>query len=203
MIDVNSGEEKLHINLDITLPKCPCDILSLDIVDVTGVHVVDIEGKLHKHRLDKNGNVIDKIEHIDESGHAEDNAKQKQLDKDWHNTPEGERSTQDVLDSTIKALANEEGCTLSGFVFINKVPGNFHISGHHYPEAFSRLIMRGHSLDFSHKINHLSFGDLEDIKHIESHFGDKIKFELDGRDTPQSKFMPSVGGGMMMAFGGP
>ena len=50
MIDVNSGEEKLHINLDVTLPKCPCDILSLDIVDVTGVHVVDIEGKLHKHR---------------------------------------------------------------------------------------------------------------------------------------------------------
>jgi hypothetical protein len=106
MIDVNSGEEKLHINLDITLPKCPCDILSLDIVDVTGVHVVDIEGKLHKHRLDKNGNVIDKIEHIDETGHAEENAKQKQLDKDWHYTPEGERSTQDVLDSTIKALAN-------------------------------------------------------------------------------------------------
>jgi len=28
-------------------------------VDVTGVHVVDIEGKLHKHRLDKNGKVID------------------------------------------------------------------------------------------------------------------------------------------------
>jgi len=53
MIDVNSGEEKLHINLDITLPKAPCGILSLDIVDVTGVHVVDIEGKLLKHRLDE------------------------------------------------------------------------------------------------------------------------------------------------------
>ena len=46
MIDVNSGEEKLHINLDITLPKCPCAPLSLDIVDVTVVHVVDIAGKL-------------------------------------------------------------------------------------------------------------------------------------------------------------
>lgn len=46
MIDVNSGEEKLHINMDITLPKSPCAPLSLDIVDVTGVHVVDIEGKL-------------------------------------------------------------------------------------------------------------------------------------------------------------
>lgn len=46
MVDVNSGAEKLHINMDITLPKCPCGPLSLDIVDVTGVHVVDIEGKL-------------------------------------------------------------------------------------------------------------------------------------------------------------
>ena len=62
--------------------------------------------------------------------------------------------------------------------------------------------MRGHSLDFSHKINHLSFGDLEDIKHIESQFNDKINFELDGRDTPQTKFMPNGGGGMM-SFGGP
>lgn len=58
MVDVNSGEEKLHINLDITLPFCPCHILSLDIVDVTGVHVVDIEGKLQKHRLDKFGKEI-------------------------------------------------------------------------------------------------------------------------------------------------
>jgi hypothetical protein len=55
MIDVNSGDEKLHINLDITLFKAPCEILSLDIVDVTGVHVVDIEGKLHKYRLDEAG----------------------------------------------------------------------------------------------------------------------------------------------------
>jgi hypothetical protein len=46
MINVNTGEEKLHINLDITLPKAPCGVLSLDIVDVTGVHIVDIEGKL-------------------------------------------------------------------------------------------------------------------------------------------------------------
>lgn len=55
MIEINSGEEKLHINMDITLQYCPCHILSLDIVDVTGVHVVDIEGKLQKFRLDKNG----------------------------------------------------------------------------------------------------------------------------------------------------
>ena len=75
MIDVNSGEEKLHINLDITLPKCPCSILSLDIVDVTGVHLVDIEGKLNKYRLDKHGNEIGAIQHIEDGGHAEVDAK--------------------------------------------------------------------------------------------------------------------------------
>jgi len=135
MIDVNSGEEKLHINLDITLPKCPCDILSLDIVDVTGVHVVDIEGKLHKHKLDKNGNEIEVMKHIDEQGHTEVDAKKNLLDPDYHASDEGVLSTQEVTDSTIKGLKNEEGCKMSGFVFINKVPGNFHISGHHYPEA--------------------------------------------------------------------
>ena len=101
MIDVNSGEEKLHINLDITLPKCPCDILSLDIVDVTGVHVVDIEGKLHKHRLDKNGNEIGVIEHIDEKGHTEVDPKQNLLDPDYHASEEGVRTTQEVADATI------------------------------------------------------------------------------------------------------
>ena len=75
MIDVNSGDEKLHINLDITLPKSPCHILSLDIVDVTGVHLVDIEGKLNKYRLDKHGNEIGMIQHIDDSGHSEVDAK--------------------------------------------------------------------------------------------------------------------------------
>jgi len=89
-----------------------------------------------------------------------------------------------VFDSTVKGLQNKEGCKLSGFVFINKVPGNFHISGHHYPDAVQKLYMSGHSLDFSHKINHLSFGDIGDIQYIEDHFGDKFKFELDGRDVP-------------------
>lgn len=71
---------------------------------------------------------------------------------------------------------------MSGFVFINKVPGNFHISMHHYPEAVMQLMSRGYKFDFTHKINHLSFGDLNDIKHITSNYGEEFKFELDGRD---------------------
>jgi len=44
--------------MNITLPRTPCHILSLDIVDVTGVHLVDVGGKLSKHRLDKAGTPI-------------------------------------------------------------------------------------------------------------------------------------------------
>lgn len=134
MIDVNSGEEKLHINLDITLPKCPCSILSLDIVDVTGVHLVDIEGKLNKYRLDKHGNEIGVTQHIEDGGHAEVDAKTV-AEQHFLQSEAGQRQTQKVLDEAISGLNNQEGCKLSGFVFINKVPGNFHISGHHYPEA--------------------------------------------------------------------
>mmetsp|Transcript_11114 Transcript_11114/g.18646 ORF Transcript_11114/g.18646 Transcript_11114/m.18646 type:complete len:237 (+) Transcript_11114:473-1183(+) len=101
---------------------------------------------------------------------------------------------EEIVKETAKALENQEGCKLSGFVFINKVPGNFHISGHHYPDAVRQLFMRGLKLDFSHKINHLSFGDLEDVSLIEKNFGEKIKFELDGRDIKQDKFIQ--GGGM-------
>ena len=44
--------------MNITMHKTPCHVLSLDIVDVTGVHVVDVAGRLFKHRLDKAGQLI-------------------------------------------------------------------------------------------------------------------------------------------------
>jgi hypothetical protein len=46
----------------------------------------------------------------------------------------------------------------------------------------------------------LSFGELKDIEHIENNFNEKFNFELDGRDVPQEKFIPS--GGMMGMGGG-
>jgi len=46
------------------------------------------------------------------------------------------------------------------------------------------VYMQGGELDFSHTINHLSFGDLGDIGYIEKNFKEKFKFELDGRNVP-------------------
>ena len=44
--------------MNITLFKVPCHVLSLDVVDVTGVHVVDVGGLVHKHRIDTQGNIL-------------------------------------------------------------------------------------------------------------------------------------------------
>jgi hypothetical protein len=75
MIDINSGVEKVHINLDIALYKSPCAPLSLDVLDVTGVNLVDINGNINKIRLDKEGKEIGSKEHIGENGHTEINVK--------------------------------------------------------------------------------------------------------------------------------
>lgn len=49
--------------------------------------------------------------------------------------------------------------------------------------------MSGKRLDFSHKIKHLSFGDDQQMKNIEKKFGDQFKFDLDGSEIDQTKFL--------------
>mmetsp|Transcript_27951 Transcript_27951/g.37895 ORF Transcript_27951/g.37895 Transcript_27951/m.37895 type:complete len:99 (+) Transcript_27951:175-471(+) len=62
IIDVSLEEQFIDLNLNITLPRAPCHILSLDIVDVTGVHEVNLAGQLYKHVLDIDGNKIDALD---------------------------------------------------------------------------------------------------------------------------------------------
>jgi hypothetical protein len=49
-IDINRGGEKLRVNLDISFPAMPCDLISLDVQDVMGTHHLDVEGELYKKR---------------------------------------------------------------------------------------------------------------------------------------------------------
>merc|ERR1719174_569285 len=61
-IDESRTEEKLQINLDITMPSMPCEILSFDAQDVMGSHEVDAHGNLFKERLTSKGDVIGREE---------------------------------------------------------------------------------------------------------------------------------------------
>jgi len=60
---------------------------------------------------------------------------------------------------------------MKGKIYINKVPGNFHISSHHYPDALFNLIRKGTKFDYTHTIRELSFGEKDDMRAITSKFG--------------------------------
>ena len=67
LVDISHHDDRLNINVDIVFHKIPCDILSLDVQDVMGTHVVDIAGSLFKKKLSKDGEVLSSIsalEHI-------------------------------------------------------------------------------------------------------------------------------------------
>ena len=54
---------KLELNLDITFPSIPCDLLNLDILDDSGELQLDLlqEGSFTKTRVDSNGNALDSM----------------------------------------------------------------------------------------------------------------------------------------------
>ena len=58
------GFNNLEMFINITLPRAPCNVLSLDVQDIMGSHVVDFRGNLEKVRLDRNGNEIGKLPHM-------------------------------------------------------------------------------------------------------------------------------------------
>lgn len=86
-------------------------------------------------------------------------------------------------------MNDQEGCLVEGTVVINKVPGNFHLSTHAYGDVVQQLYMSGKRLDFTHKINHLSFGDDKQMKEITKRFGETFVFDLDGVVIDQQHYL--------------
>jgi hypothetical protein len=66
LVDISHHDDRLNINIDIEFPRMPCDILSLDVQDVMGTHVVDIAGSLFKKKISKNGDVLSTTSALDQ-----------------------------------------------------------------------------------------------------------------------------------------
>ena len=86
----------------------------------------------------------------------------------------------EIFKYTWEAMDNNEGCRVEGTVIINKVPGNFHLSTHAFGDVVQKIYMQGRSLDFSHTIHHLSFGDDRMMKDIQRRYNEKFSYDLDG-----------------------
>ena len=152
-VDINRGGDKLIINFDIELPRFPCSGLTVDLMDVMGTHVANIQGTIQKERLGPQGELLP----------ADDSSITAQLFKDQ--------------------LNSKEGCRMFGNLFVNKVPGNFHISTHSYHSIITTAIGGDTKrIDLSHKINHLSFGETEQLELIQKKFDDGVIAPLDGKE---------------------
>ena len=44
LIQTSHASDRFHINLDIEMPRMPCDVIGLDVEDNLGYHIVDYFG---------------------------------------------------------------------------------------------------------------------------------------------------------------
>lgn len=161
-IDKNRGSDKLQVNMDITWKAAPCDLLSLDATDALGNHEVDIHGHMFKYRLSEKGETLEKIEMEGSSFHALSSLSR-------HFT-----FLLDEIDiaKVKEKIEKKEGCRMTGYIRINRVPGNIHISTHSFFSSFNSLFENHDkdNVDLTHTINHLSFGDDGDVAKVMTHF---------------------------------
>mmetsp|Transcript_28525 Transcript_28525/g.60525 ORF Transcript_28525/g.60525 Transcript_28525/m.60525 type:complete len:347 (-) Transcript_28525:159-1199(-) len=171
LIDESKTEEKLQINLDITMPVMPCELLSFDAQDVMGSHEVDAHGNLFKIRLTSKGDVIAR-EEMKGSHYGASSQLTRHHSFNYDNTD---------VDRIRKMIHSGEGCRVQGFVKVNRVPGNVHLSTYSHSYLFGSLYQETKNMNITHRINHISFGEDTDINYIKKHFsGTGIVSPLDG-----------------------
>ncbi|CEM24367.1 unnamed protein product [Vitrella brassicaformis CCMP3155] len=178
-IDHRRDDDRLQINLDVSIHRLPCEILSLDAQDVMGSHEVDIHGNLVKTRISKDGAELENMpiqgSQISPRGLSPGAATTIQ----YHYSPEDLKK----IEQMVKDL---EGCRIRGFVQVNKVPGNVHISTHSHAHLLASLYGTWQKMDIGHTINHLSFGNDREVEYVRRTFKDTgIVSPLDGSAKTQ------------------
>ena len=122
---------RLRVNLNMTYHRLPCFALSLDVLDALGRHEMGMSGALHKRRTT--------------GGYA---GKPLVLLGDFDGTPEAQFDAQ-----------KHEGCNVAGYVTVNKVPGNFHVSAHGMQHVVMRYL--GGNINCIHEIHDLWMGEID------------------------------------------
>ncbi|KAK9686986.1 ER-derived vesicles protein erv46 [Basidiobolus ranarum] len=196
-----SRKEQLGINFNVTFPKLPCYLLSLDVMDISGAHQENINHDIYKVRLDPSGNEISKDKEYElgekakkaksafESAQADaetpycgscygaeetpdaccntcESVRQAYIKKSW-SFDDPDKIEQCVREGWTEKMKEQahEGCNVHGYIQVNKVAGNFHITS---GESFTSGGMHVHNVhnvpyleefDFTHNIHHLSFGE--------------------------------------------
>ncbi|KAF9433667.1 Endoplasmic reticulum-Golgi intermediate compartment protein 3 [Entomortierella beljakovae] len=204
-------KDKMSIEFDITFPKMPCYILTLDVMDVTGEHQSDISHSVFKVQLAPDGSEIKReksrdigvsgpdVKEVGENycgdcGGAQkpasgccntcEEVRQAYARSGWSfDNPGGiEQCAREGYVEKMKEQANQ-GCRIHGHVTVNKVAGNFHIApgrsfqhGNMHVHDIQQYLE--HGLDFSHRIDHLSFGKM--VPNVHNPLDDQVVSNAEG-----------------------
>lgn len=158
-VDVKRGE-KLPIHINMTFPALPCEVLSLDAIDMSGKHEVDLDTNIWKLRIHRDGYVLgsEYINDLVEGEHKKEEHKVGHKDEheevgehaasgghgdghDEHGIQDGvvgmpihshssQKDPQRVIKEVKKAIEDGEGCQIFGVLDVERVAGNFHVSMH-------------------------------------------------------------------------
>ncbi|KAH9737182.1 Endoplasmic reticulum vesicle transporter protein [Citrus sinensis] len=163
-VDLKRGET-LPIHINMTFPALPCDVLSVDAIDMSGKHEVDLDTNIWKLRLNSYGHIIgteyltDLVEKEHE-GHKHDHDKDHKDDSDEKLHAFGfDEAAENMIKKVKHALESGEGCRVYGVLDVQRVAGNFHISVHGLNIYVAQMIFGGaKNVNVSHVIHDLSFG---------------------------------------------
>ena len=129
-----NADEQISVNMELLFNSVPCNILSLDTVDIMNNHKGDISDTLTKKKYFHSSNKI------------------------------GEKyiTNRDVA-NLARAVNSQEGCALVGKIRVNQVPGEYHVSFHNYRSLWRDFNQKHKDLvpkiKLSHSFKSLSFGD--------------------------------------------
>ncbi|XP_057954835.1 uncharacterized protein LOC131148894 [Malania oleifera] len=163
-VDLKRGET-LPIHINVTFPSLPCDVLSVDAIDMSGKHEVDLDTNIWKLRLNIDGHIVgtEYLSDLVEKEHADH---KHDGEKDHHAEPSHtihthgfDHDAENMVKKVKQALADGEGCRVYGVLDVQRVAGNFHISVHGLNIFVAQMIFEGSShVNVSHMIHDLSFG---------------------------------------------
>lgn len=166
-VDVKRGEN-LPIHINMTFPSIPCEILSVDAIDMSGKHEVDLDTNIWKLRLSKDGYIIgsEYVSDLIEKEHASDDHGEHGSSKTAVSHHEDTKHSHGFGNDPVKmikdvkrAIDDGEGCRVFGVLDVQRVAGNFHISVHGLNIIVAQQIFEGaNHVNVSHVIHDLSFG---------------------------------------------
>ncbi|RXK40445.1 COPII-coated vesicle component Erv46 [Tremella mesenterica] len=199
IVDRSRGE-KLVIDMDVTFPRVPCYLLSLDVMDISGEHQTDLSHSIDKTRVSQDGKEIETKRSGQLKGDVEranmgndpnycgscygatppengccntcEEVREAYVRKGWSfSDPNGiEQCVEEGWMDRIKEQ-NTEGCRITGRVKVNKVIGNLHFSpGRSFQSGMAQM---AEMVPYLKDSNHHHFG----------HIIHKFRF---GADIPES-----------------